>query len=122
MFHLSGSHTWKFVTHVPPVIPGRKLCQFICSCTNADTLETPEVYNLSLDPGEKTALESHSEAYQTVKKAVEKGVYKHKISLDPVETQFSWFKILPNLHWQPCCNGTFPFNCNCVDEKFEVSV
>lgn len=117
-FYFTGKTTWKYVTHEPPLLPERKTCQFVCSCNHAVTLVTPNIYDVTSDPGETTPLDPSSESYKTLSKIFIQAINLHKTSLAPVETQFSWSKILPNLRWQPCCNGVFPFNCKCTDYKF----
>ncbi|WAR19592.1 STS-like protein [Mya arenaria] len=114
----SGSRTWKYVTHEPQLLPGKSTCRFICSCTNAVTLTTPKLYDVTSDPGETSPIDAQSETYTDISELIQKAVIDHKSSLDPVESQFSWFKLLPQIRWQPCCNGSFPFNCDCQDPKF----
>jgi len=85
-------------------------------------LATPKIYDVTSDPGETTSIETKSKAYGEVLTAVQKAIEHHIHSLEPVENQFTWQKVMPNIHWQPCCNGTFPFNCNCVDPKYANSL
>jgi len=114
----SGKTTWKYVTHEPPLLPGKVTCQFICSCVHAVTLETPTIYDMTSDPGETTPINLSLERYRTLSNTFNKAIQQHVNSLETVDSQFSWSKLLPHFNWQPCCNGTFPFNCNCEDSKF----
>ncbi|KAH3846961.1 arylsulfatase D-like isoform X1 [Dreissena polymorpha] len=115
----TGHTTWKYVTHTPSLLPGRTTCRFMCSCNNAVPLATPDVYDMTSDPGETTPIEPESKMYREISAAVESAIREHVTSLDPVESQFRWDRLVPRVTWQPCCNGIFPFNCDCVDKKFE---
>ncbi|XP_060596826.1 steryl-sulfatase-like isoform X2 [Ruditapes philippinarum] len=113
-----GSKTWKLVTHEPNLIPGSKLCQFVCSCNFNIHLATPKLYDMTSDPGETTPIDSNSKLYRDITPIIQNAIYNHKNSIKPVESQFTWAKLAPKLTWQPCCNGHFPFNCECIDPKY----
>lgn len=106
------------MTHEPNYIPGTNVCKFACNCNLAVALTTPKLYDMTSDPGETTPIESSSEIYNEISGVILKAIKDHENSIEPVETQFIWRKLLPHLRWQPCCNGTFPFNCNCIDPKY----
>lgn len=113
-----GPTTWKLVTHTPAYIPGRNVCRFVCSCNSAVPLSTPELYDMTSDPGETTPIDSNSQQYKDITTIILEGIKNHIKSIVPLESQFTWLKLGPMLRWQPCCNGTFPFNCHCVDLKY----
>ncbi|XP_045187272.2 arylsulfatase H-like [Mercenaria mercenaria] len=115
-----GKITWKLVTHEPNYIPGKNVCLFACSCNLDVTLATPKLYDMTSDPGETSPIDSSSKTYKEVSTLILKAMNNHKNTIDPVETQFTWRKVLPKLTWQPCCNGTFPFNCHCTDTKYSA--
>lgn len=73
---------------------------------------------MTSDPGETSPIDSSSEVYKEMSRVILKAIESHKLSIGDVETQFSWRKLAPKLRWQPCCNGTFPFNCLCIDPKY----
>ncbi|XP_053394808.1 steryl-sulfatase-like isoform X2 [Mercenaria mercenaria] len=112
-----GIKTWKLVTREPDYIPGTTVCQFTCNC-NTDVLATPKLYDITVDPGETTPIDSHSKNYKEITPIILKAMGIHKNSIEPAETEFTLRKLAPNLTWQPCCNGTFPFNCYCTDPKY----
>ncbi|XP_045158853.2 arylsulfatase H-like [Mercenaria mercenaria] len=112
-----GIKTWKLVTREPDYIPGTTVCQFGCSC-NTDVLATPKLYDITVDQGETTPIDSHSENYKEITPIILKAIGIHKNSIEPAETGFTLRKLAPNLSWQPCCNGTFAFNCYCTDPKY----
>ena len=105
------------MTHEPRHAFNNTLCTFVCQCNNALKLRPPKLYEMTSDPGETTPVNSSSSEYGEVVAHIQNAINAHKLSLQPVESQFT----LPKLMWrpflQPCCNGTFP-NCQCVDEKF----
>lgn len=114
----TGTTTWKFVTHAPPLLVGTDRCNFVCSCNDAVELSPPLLYDMTSDPGEVSPLNVKSDIYTSVSEIVYKAIDKHKASIVPVPSQFIWQKLALHLAWQPCCNGTFPFNCKCVDAKY----
>ena len=120
--YFAGKVTWKLVTHIPNYIPGKNVCQFACACNLDVALTTPELYDMTSDPGETSPIDSNSEIYKEIAPLILNAIKEHKNTIEPVETEFTWRKLLPNLRWQPCCNGTFPFNCDCVDEKYSSLV
>jgi hypothetical protein len=75
---------------------------------------------MTSDPGETSPINSNSQTYKKIAPLILTAIKEHKASIEPVETQFTWGKLRPNLRWQPCCNGTFPFNCHCIDEKYST--
>lgn len=115
-----GLKTWKLVTHEPNLVPGTNLCKFVCSCNYDVALATPKLYDMTSDPGETTPIDNDSKTYKEISQIILKAIENHKISIGNVETQFSWRKLAPKLTWQPCCNGTFPFNCQCTDPKYPL--
>ncbi|XP_060596832.1 arylsulfatase H-like [Ruditapes philippinarum] len=115
-----GQITWKLVTHEPNYIPGKNVCVFVCTCNLDVALTTPKLYDMTSDPGETSPINSNSQTYKKISPLILTAIKEHKASIEPVETQFTWGKLRPNLRWQPCCNGTFPFNCHCIDEKYST--
>lgn len=113
-----GLTTWKLITHHPNYIPGTNLCRFVCSCNNAVRLATPELYDVTSDPGETTPIDNNSKQYKDISAIILKAIENHTNSTEPVESQFTWNKLRPRLNWQPCCSGIFPFNCHCIDQKY----
>ncbi|KAL4235555.1 hypothetical protein ACF0H5_003951 [Mactra antiquata] len=114
----TGTNTWKLVTYSPNLIPGRDICQFVCSCNHAFVLDTPLLYDITSDPGETNPIDSNSKQYKDIVPVILEAMKQHKNSIEPTTSQFSFRKVAPRFDWQPCCNGTFPFNCYCTDPKF----
>jgi hypothetical protein len=73
---------------------------------------------MTSDPGETTPIDSKSKLYTDITPIIQNAIFNHKHSIKPVESQFTWAKLAPKLPWQPCCNGHFPFNCECIDPKY----
>ncbi|XP_045187267.2 steryl-sulfatase-like isoform X2 [Mercenaria mercenaria] len=113
-----GSKTWKLVTHEPDLIPGSKVCTFVCSCNFDVALTTPKLYDMTSDLGESNPIDANSNTYKEISSIILQAIDNHKNSVEPVETQFTWKKLAPKLTWQPCCNGRFPFKCLCTDPKY----
>ena len=114
---VTGSTTWKLVTHVPWFEPGQLLCPFICSCNTAIKLEIPQLYDMTSDPGETSPIDWISEGKQELVTLMLKAISEHSATVGHVESQFTWRKLMWRHDLQPCCNGTFPF-CHCIDEKY----
>lgn len=73
---------------------------------------------MTSDPAEAKPIDTTSKEYKEITPIILAEIEKHKNSIETVKTQFSVGRLAPQLTWQPCCNGTFPFNCYCTDPKY----
>lgn len=105
------------MTHVPRLEPGKLLCPYICSCNHAIRLETPHLYDITLDPGETSPIDWLSEGKQELVNLMLDAISQQSVSVAKVDSQFTWHKLMWRPDLQPCCNGTFPF-CHCQDDKY----
>ncbi|KAF4108666.1 arylsulfatase D [Onychostoma macrolepis] len=89
----------------------------ICLCHGAFVTyhRPPLVFDLSRDPSESRPLAPDTEPrFSEVLERVERAVTEHRRTLEPVEKQLSWEKVLWKPWLQPCC-GIFPF-CSCEED------
>ncbi|XP_052805175.1 steryl-sulfatase-like [Mya arenaria] len=114
----TGGRVWKQVSHVPNYFPGTDVCRFGCRCDDLILQDPPLIYDVISDPSESHPIDSLSKEYADISKKVEAAVKIHKASLEPVESMFSYTNVLWRYPYQECCNGTFPFNCQCSDSKY----
>ena len=117
MCFIAGERTWKLVTHVPRLEPGRLLCHYVCSCNHAIQLSSPELFDMTSDPGETSPFSTSSKEFKQLVPIMLDAIQAHEKSIGNIDSQFSWHKIMWRPDLQPCCNGTFPF-CYCFDEKY----
>ena len=113
----TGTKIWKLVSHETRYLFNDNKCQFVCQCNNAIKLQHPKLYEMTSDPGETTPIDTSSSDYSHVTSVIQTAIDKHKSSIAPVASQFTYAKLIWRPFLQPCCNGTFPF-CQCTDTKF----
>ena len=104
--------------HEPRYLPGTSRCKFGCRCSDLISNDPPHVYDVTSDPTESNPIDPSSDTYKQLKDIFEKAIKEHRDSLHPVESQFSFRNVLWRPTLQDCCNGLFPFWCQCSDSKF----
>lgn len=116
LFVFPGSDIFKLVLWTPGYLPGQLRCEFVCFCSHATRLSTPQLYNMVSDPGELTPLNiTQNVGYQDIVKVMLKAVDEHQASVTPVPDQYAIMNLLWRPWLQPCCN--FPY-CSCQDPKY----
>ncbi|XP_071079400.1 steryl-sulfatase-like [Haliotis cracherodii] len=129
MFHYCGSDVhavryrprgdsivWKLTLKEPNYLPGRQVCEFVCNCAAAITLEPPHLYDMTSDPGEKQPMNAtdHPQVYKKMMHALE----EHVQNVKPVPNQYTFRNVMWRPWLQMCCNNNYP-SCTCQDDKFK---
>lgn len=110
---------YKLVLARPNYLPGKEICNFVCSSRDTVFLEQPELYNVAKDPSEKHPLDYINVAeYRHVKDAMYEAMRDHQNGIVPAQEQFTVLNLIWRPWMQPCCN--FPY-CRCQDQKFNIS-
>ena len=118
-FILGTGDIWKVHFIVPNWLPGTEKCFYVCQCYGSfvTELETPLMYNLRTDPGEKRECTQTnpcgSRSYDEVLSVITQATEEFSNSLEEVESQYAWYNFIPRPWLQPCCN--FPY-CSCTEE------
>ena len=108
---------WKVRYATTNTLPGADFCYGICGCYGADRTvhDQPLLFNVATDPSESQPLDTTVPEHRNVLKIVSEAVAEQVQSVEQVENQFDYLKMMPRPWLQPCCN--FPY-CNCIDPVY----
>lgn len=114
----SGSSVWKAFYFTPDFYPENETACFhthTCFCSKGYVTyhDPPLLFDLTRDPSESTPLTPDEEpAFHSVLAAMEAAVEQHRRSVEPVESQMSWWNLMWKPWLQPCCS-TLAQLCQC---------
>lgn len=78
--------------------------------------DPPFLFDMTRDPYEKNSIDvSLSDKYNEILSHAKEALEKHKLSIKPVQGQFSFPRPLWHPHLQHCCNPPY---CRCVDPRY----
>uniref|UniRef100_A0AAQ4PDJ8 Steroid sulfatase (microsomal), isozyme S n=1 Tax=Gasterosteus aculeatus aculeatus TaxID=481459 RepID=A0AAQ4PDJ8_GASAC len=118
----NSSSVWKAFYFTPNFYPENETACFhthTCFCSKGYVTyhDPPLLFDLTRDPSESTPLTPDKEpAFHSVLAAMEAAVEQHRRSVEPVESQMSWWNLMWKPWLQPCCS-TLAQLCQCERDE-----
>ncbi|XP_023932747.1 steryl-sulfatase isoform X2 [Lingula anatina] len=97
--------------------PGTEGCDFMCSCLDVTWLDRPQLFNVAIDPSEKSPLDINAKKHVEIIKHINKAKTEHEKNRNEPKPQMEFFKAAFRPWLQPLCSGDH-FQLSCSDPKY----